>query len=298
MINMCEKNESTILRAMTRDGSARIHVINSTAIVNKMIKYHNTAPTSTAALGRLLTATSVMGCMLGEKDDSITVMINADGVCGRLLAVGDYLGNVKGYIQNPSADVPRKSNGKLDVSGAVGKGALVVIKDMGGEEPYNGSTRLVSGEIAEDIAYYYAQSEQVPTECALGVLVDKDLSCLAAGGVFVQLLPFADESIISILENNAKALANVSKMFADGFTNLQIAEIALKGIEFDVFDELCVDYVCDCSRERMARSLVSLGKDECMKLADEDEEGRVEMSCRFCDRVETFTKEQIEAMFS
>lgn len=298
---MSENERSTILRAMTKDGSARIHVINSTAIVNKMIAVHHTAPTATAALGRLMTATSVMGSMLGEKDDSITVMISGDGVCGKLLAVSDYLGNVKGYIENPDADVPRKSNGKLDVSGAVGRGSLTVIKDMGGTEPYNGSTALVSGEIAEDIAYYYAQSEQIPTECALGVLVDKDLSCLAAGGVFIQLLPFANEDIISVLEKNAAELANISRLFAAGMTNEQIADIALKGIEYDVFDEFTVDYVCDCSRERMARSLFSLGKDECIKLIEENkvEYGResIELGCRFCNRHETFDRSDLDKLF-
>ncbi len=293
--------QSTILRGMTRDGSARILVINSKAIVNEAIRLHGTSPLASAALGRLLTGASLMGCMMGEKEDRLSLSINGVGPLGKMIAASDYMGNVRGYVQNPTAELPLKSNGKLDVGGGVGAGTMTVLKDMGGKEPTNGTVPLVSGEIAEDIASYYASSEQIPTLCALGVLVDTDCSCRAAGGVMVQLLPFADPLVIDQLEKNANSLGNISAQFDRGLSLKEIADIALDGIEYDLFDELDVGYVCSCSRERIAAALHSLGEREIKRmLAEQLAEGKaeeLEVDCQFCNSNYRFSAEELKKLF-
>ncbi len=290
-------NKSTILRGMTRDGSARFLVINSKKMVNDMRLSHITTPTATAALGRTITAASMIGTMLPEDGDTVTITFSGDGEAGKIIAVADYFGNVKGYIQNPLANPPKKSNGKLDVGAAVGRGTLSFVRFVGDGDIQTGMTEIVSGEIAEDIATYFALSEQIPTVLSLGVRVDTDYSCLSAGGVLIQLMPFPDDATVDQIERNAARLTNVSTLFESGLTNEQIADIALEGIPYDVFDTLEVEYKCDCSRDRMKMKIMSLGKSEVANLLDEQEaEGKpreLTAVCRFCNSEYTFTQEEL-----
>ena len=291
------KMKSTILRGMTRDGSARLVVINSTEMVNGMRKSHKTSPTATAALGRTITAASMIGTLLPDAGDTVTISFSGDGEAGKIIAVGDYYGNVKGYIQNPLANPPKRPDGKLDVGAAIGRGTLSFVKAIGESEPQTGMIELVSGEVAEDIATYFAMSEQVPTLLSLGVLVDKDYSCLAAGGVLIQLLPFPDDATVDLIERNAAMLNNISKYFEMGLTNEQILDIAMKDIPYDIFDNLEVEYKCDCSEQRMKKKILSLGKNEVKNLLDEQEaEGKArELTaiCRFCNSEYTYTEKDL-----
>ena len=294
---MSENSKSTILRGMTRDGSARILVINSTAMVNEMILKHNTSPTATAALGRTITATPMIGTMLPESNDSITISFAGDGEAGKIIAVGDYFGNVKGYIQNPLANPPKKANGKLDVGTAVGRGTLSVVKDVGGKDKQTGMTEIVSGEIAEDIATYFATSEQIPTLLSLGVLVGKDYKCISAGGVLVQVMPFPDDETVNLIERNAADLSNISRLIELGHNNESIADIAMRDIPYDIFDTLEVSYKCDCSRDRLRKKILSLGKPEIQKmLAEQEAEGKpreLTAICRFCNSEYAFTESDL-----
>lgn len=282
-----------MVRALSADGSVMACAVNSTDIVSKVEEIHKTSAVVTAALGRLTTAASMMGAMLKGYDDTITLRLNGGGATGSLIAVATSMGNVKSYVQNPIVELPLNEYGKLDVSGAVGKnGVLSVVKDMGMKEPYVGQIPIVSGEIAEDITQYYAVSEQTPTVCGLGVLVNPDLTVRSAGGYLVQLLPFADESCIDILEENLKHMPSVSSMFDEGITPEEVCEKLLKGLEPNVLDSFDTAYICDCSKERVEKALISVGEKDLREMLEEQD--NIEVNCQFCDKKYSFDKEDVE----
>lgn len=284
-----------LIRCLTRDATVMAMFLDSKDIVAEAEKIHQTSAVMTAALGRLLTAASMMGQMLKGAEESVTLRLSGGGPAGTVLAVADSHGNVRGYAQHPVVEIPLKTNGKLDVSGAVGTdGQLTVIRDEGHGEPYSGSVPLVSGEIAEDVTRYYAVSEQTPTVCALGVLVDKDLSVKAAGGLLIQLLPFCPEEVIDRLEENIGRLEPVTAMLDRGMTPEEILERALAGMEYDVLDTGAPTYRCPCSAQRVERALLSLGEKELLSLPDET--GQVEVNCQFCNRAYRFSREDLKRL--
>lgn len=283
---------SKLIRAITSDGGAVAFAIDSKDIVNEACRIHNPSPVMTATLGRLLSAASMMGVMLKSSEDSVTVRINGDGPAGPLIAVSDGAGNVRGLAGNPNVELPLRANGKLDVGGAVGNSGIVyVIKDLNLKEPYIGQTPIVSGEIAEDITNYYAISEQIPTICALGVLVDTDLSCRAAGGYIIQTLPFYGDDVISKLERAVKEVRPVTEMLDSGLSAEEMLRRVLHEFEVEIIEERTVGYICNCSRERVQKALKSMGPDELQKMIDE--QGGAEVSCHFCDKVYQFSGEDL-----
>lgn len=281
------------IRCLTTDGAVMALAVDATDIVARAEQIHQSSAVVTAALGRLLTAASMMGIMLKGTDDSVTLKVAGGGPAGTITAVSDSRGNVRGYAEHPIVEIPLKPNGKLDVGTAVGtSGMLYVLRDTGGREPYAGCTPLVSGEIAEDVTSYYALSEQIPTVCALGVLVNPDLSVRAAGGLLIQLLPFCPEGIIDQVERNAAALPPMTAMLDAGLTVEDILKKALDGMEFDVLDAFEPAYRCTCSREKIERALLTMRPEEMVSLPDEN--GMTEATCSFCDQVYRFTREDLE----
>lgn len=282
-------------RAITKDAAAVSMALEATDIINEIEKIHQTSAVVTAALGRLTIAASMMGYGLKGRDDSVTVKIDGHGPAGMLLAVSDGMGNVKSYVQNPVVEIPLNSIGKLDVRGAVGTdGTLTVAKDLGLKEPYCGMVPIVSGEIGEDIANYFVSSEQVPTVCGLGVLVNPDLTVQCAGGFMVQLLPFAEEKTIAQIEKNVSKITSVTDLFRSGKTPEEIALMLLEGLEPNILDEYEPQYKCDCSRERTVKILSSLSKDELEKIAEEQE--KTEVACHFCGKKYVFTPSEIRGI--
>ncbi len=292
-------SEDKMIRCITSDGAVVISAALTSDIVFKASRIHRTSPVATAALGRLLTGSSLMGAQLKQSKASITLRVNGDdSELGAVIAVSDSRGNVRGYVQNPGCHTEYYPNGKLNVGKAVGHtGVLNVMRDYGTGEPYIGMVPLVSGEIAEDITSYYGTSEQIPTVCALGVLLDKEShEVLLSGGFLLQLLPGADDSTIDQIEKNMETLEPVTTMLAKGMTIKEICERALEGFEVEVLDETPIDYVCNCSRERVERAFMLLSDEDIR--ASADEKGHAEASCHFCNKIYRFNRMELEAIIT
>ena len=275
--------------------SAFVIAGDTTDMVSKAENIHKTSAVTTAALGRLMTAASMMGVMLKGKDDSVTLRLNGGGPAGVVLAVSDSQGNARGYVENPVVEIPLNDKGKLDVRGAVGTdGFLYVMKDMGLKEPYVGNTQIVSGEIAEDITNYFAVSEQTPTVCALGVLVNPDLSVANSGGFMIQLLPGCPDEIISKIEASIKDIDSVTTMLSKGMSPDDIAKRAMRGIDIEKLDESEIEYRCNCSKEKVENALISTGRESLQQMVNDNEDVNVE--CHFCDKNYKFTPSEIEKL--
>lgn len=284
-----------IVRAITGDGLVKAAAITGRDIVERARNIHRLLPTATAALGRALMGASLMGDMLKEERGALTLQIKGGGPLGTILAVSDHEGNVRGYVQNPQVELMEQRPGKLDVGRAVGTdGTLTVIKDIGLKEPYVGSIGLFSGEIADDLAMYFVESEQIPTACALGVLVGLDQSVTAAGGYIIQLLPGAGEDMIEKIEAGVHGMGPVSSALAGGLDGEGLLRAVLKDFDLEILEKHPVEYRCYCSRERVSRALISMGKKDLAELIAE--QGKAELTCQFCDQVYHFSREELEKL--
>ena len=280
-----------IVRATAGNGQIRAFAATTQNLVEEARQRHNTSPVATAALGRLLTAGTMMGSMMKNDSDVLTIQIKGDGPIGGLTVTADVNGNVKGYVENPDVILPPK-NGKLDVGEAIGIGLLNIIKDMGLKEPYVGQTILVTSEIAEDLTYYFANSEQVPSSVGLGVLMNKDNTVRCAGGFIVQVMPFVTDEVVTKLEKNIKKISSVTSMLDDGCTPEQMLEQVLDDLDMVVTDTLPAAFKCNCSHERIEKAIISIGKKDIQEMIDEGKE--VEVKCHFCNTAYTFSVDELK----
>lgn len=282
------------IRAITADAAIQITAVETTAMVERARNIHKTLPLATAALGRTLTITSIMGSQLKVDDGSVTVQVRGDGPLGTIVCVSDSEGYARGYLQNPAVDLPLRPDGKLNVGVGVGYGQLMVIKDIGLKEPVSGMVNLVNGEIAEDVTRYFAESEQIPSACALGVLVDTDQSVRQAGGYLVQLMPGARDSDIDRLEQNIQKAGAMTTMLDRGMTLEEIVGTVLNGFTVQFLDEAEIGYRCNCSEAKVSRALISLGQQELLDMADENKPA--EITCQFCDKVYSFAPDELRKL--
>ena len=284
-----------LVRAMTADGMVKAVAVTGRDLVERARTIHTLLPMATAALGRTLLGASMMGDMLKEQNGSLTLQIKGGGPLGTVLAVSDCEGNVRGYVQNPHVDLVEKEPGKLDVGTAVGMtGTLTVIKDIGLKEPYVGSIGLFSGEIADDLAMYFVESEQIPTACALGVLVGTNQSVTSAGGYLIQLLPGAGEDIITKIEAGVRRVGSVSRVLENGTDAEGLLRAVLSDFDLEILEKHPIEYRCYCSRERVTRALISMGREELADLIRE--QGEAELTCQFCDKIYRYSKPELEKL--
>ena len=281
-----------IIRATAANDQIRAFAAVTTEMVETAREHHNTSPVATAALGRLLTAGAMMGSMMKGEKDVLTLQIKAGGPLQGITVTADSRGNVKGYVGNPDVCIPANSKGKLDVAGAVGPGFLTVIKDMGLKEPYSGQVMLQTCEIAEDLTYYFATSEQVPSAVGLGVLMNKNNTVRQAGGFIVQLMPFAEEEVISRLEQNVQKINSVTNLLEEGHTPESLLEKVLEGFDVQINEKMDTRFRCNCSKERVAKALISIGRKELNEMIQEGKP--IEMNCHFCNTNYNFTVEELK----
>ena len=286
-----------LVRAISKDGFVKVVAVSPRDLTERARQIHKTTPVATAALGRTLAAASMMGNALKGEGSSLTLQIKGDGPLGKILAVSDNMGNVRGLVDNPFVDLPLRADGKLDVGSAVGmNGTLTVIRDLNMKEPYVGSVDLLGGEIAEDLAAYFVESEQIPTACGLGVLVDRDQSVLTSGGYLIQLLPGASENIITMVEGGIMAAGPVTKLLQENPDPESLLRRVMPDFELEILETTPIEYRCYCSRERMEKALISMGVEEMESLIEE--QGSAELTCHFCDNVQQFTREDLETLLA